>query len=1081
MRTKVLLLCIALITSMLIASMLHVFPNAAPPTNENTDAPLTAENIVGGTMGLFAHHPSVPNGDFERYFYVSGSFSALENIYSNFHAGVQALWTWYPAYLMAGNFSADYTPISTNLLRTYKIQVQYTSSSSWYSPYATNLLLQFNYADNNHTHILNIQAPLFGGMFGSYDSGSTWINGTFPAGKTLVSMTGSLMIQGSAWSNVYLDLWITQEYYYGIMPTIANWIVPPLTTDLETPFLFSAQAYNTTAVYLASTYVPSSASISVPLSNYGYPSNNYSAFYAFPTTGLYALAYVAYNTWGVYTITPSFVTYAYHFPYPQSSKLTIHCYEYRAIPTDMFYVYLGVNERVCLFDFRTVGKFGSWQYMGPGSLTQWFGYQSLNFITNQSGVKSALSTAYYFNLTLQFDLKTNATALLILINPTHGDYDYLLNTTGIAQSKDWITVRIPWYMFQKFAGASNVISELGFFGLGYYTIANVFLARYSAAQPLLSSPITYQTNETTTFSYQKQDFLGSSALINKTFVAANGYYQAFNYDNKAQYGTYTNTRIFDSVLWVMQTNKAATPPYPFTFSYLEFNMSGVFADIFTCKFVGEASIPTSGKTGNISIFNWVSGLYDLLWDGIANTIATRYKVLNNAMNYINSTGFCKVRGYSGYGFSGGIWQSNFACDYFGITASFPPTLNNTIMVQFPAKTSTSAVYLTLTVTNTSLWKLYLYYVPTKTWVPYYSANYSALYIASTCYNNSLFLFKLQLLTPGLLSFAYNVTAFLGTTYASRTLFFTPPSKPNEVSVWYNFSNPFALLQISGYYGGSWHILATINSTTRFWQFWMNTSAFTLTQLRFFFVLYSNSWSALLQLQRLDFVIYSSYRLACMANRQASDQLVFTQATETLLLVDFAGRIIYEREVSAGPFIDIYLNIAEFILVNNAKYPIWFAFSAWGFSITAYLVPAGTWRIVNLLMDDYMIRILNAHNQILEIRIVSVSQSNYTQGGGWNITYPLEPPTGDILTVLWEAICAIWGWLTSGDPWTLVVWIPLGIYILYQIIKFLKYRHSKEIKAFVAGQEYAQQSNKRPLSKQDILEAIKRRNNNTLML
>lgn len=1061
--------------------MLNTFQSMGATNETLPTSTIQAKNIAGGTMGLFAHYPSIPSGDFERYLGTGygGTISQWENSYNRLYVGVVAMWTQYPDYKSWINFSAPYTQISTNQIRSYKIQVQYTSSSTWYSPQATNVLLQFNYADNNHTHILNIQAPLFGGMFGSYNSGSIWINGTFPTGKTLVNITGSLMIQGSAWSNAYLDLQIRQEYYYGIMPTIANWTIPQLTTDLGTPFWFSAHAYNATSVYLVATYVSTSGSTSVPLPlNWTHP-NQYSTLWAFPETGLYALAYITYNTWGAYTITPAFDTYAYHFPYPQSSKLTIHSYEYRTIPTDMFYVYLGVNERVSLFDFRTTGKFGSWQYMGPGALSKWFGYQTLNFIANNSGVKSVLQSAYYFNLTLQFDLKTNATALLILINPSSSYYDYLLNTTLIAQSEDWMTVRIPWYMFQKFAGASTIISELGFFGIGYYTIANVFLARYSAAQPLLSTSITYQTNETTVFSYQQQDFLGSNTVVNQTFFSVNSYVQAFNYNTFNIYGTHSNTHALDSVFWTVQTGKPTAPTY--SFSYLEFNMSGLFADLFTFKFVGEASIPTSGTTGNISIFNWVSSLYDLLWSGIANTVATRYKVLTNAMNYINSTGFCKIRAFSGYGFSGGIWQSNFACDYFGITASFPPTLNNTIIVQFPTKTSASAVYLSLTVTNTSLWRLYLFYVSTKTWVPYYSTNYSALYIASTCYNNSMFLFKLQLLTPGLLSFTYNCTAFLGTVYASRTVFFTPPSKPNEVSVWYNFSNPFALLQISGYYGGNWHVLTTVNSTTRFWQFWVNTSAVTLTQLQFFFVLYSNSWSASLQLQRLDFVIYSSYRLACVANRQASDQLVFTQATETLLLVDFAGRVIYEQEVSAGPFIDIYLNIAEFILVNNAAYPIWFAFSAWGFSITAYLVPAGTWRIVNLLMDDYTVRILNVHNQVIDVRVVSVSQNNGTLIGSWNITYPLEPPPGDILAVLWEAIYAIWGWLISGNPWTLVVWVPLALYILYKLVKYIKYRHSKEISAFEAGYEYRQQSTKRPMSKQDILEAIKRRNQTALML
>jgi len=221
------------------------------------------------------------------------------------------------------------------------------------------------------------------------------------------------------------------------------------------------------------------------------------------------------------------------------------------------------------------------------------------------------------------------------------------------------------------------------------------------------------------------------------------------------------------------------------------------------------------------------------------------------------------------------------------------------------------------------------------------------------------------------------------------------------------------------------------------------------------------------------VIYSSYRLASEANRQSSDQLIFLQQFETLELVDFAGRIIYEQEWSSCNFIDIYLNIAEFILVNNANFAIWFAFSAWGFSVTAYLVPAGTWRIVDLLMDDYTVRILNANNQILDVRQVSVSQNNGTQTGSTDIIYPLALPPSS-----WEVLLELIGWalqiLFFTYPWSLIFWIPFSIYLLFKSIQWYRHHKNQRIADFVAGMEYAQQKGKKSISKQDILEALAKR-------
>jgi hypothetical protein len=823
---------------------------------------------------------------------------------------------------------------------------------------------------------------------------------------------------------------------------------------MAVPFLFSAQVYNATAVDLIANYFTTGGIIYVPLVfNYTAPvyKNQWSMFYAFPTAGIYDLYYIVYNAWGISTITSDFVTYAYHFPYPLSTKLTIHVPEYRDCPTDMFYVYLGVSERVCLFDFRTTGKFGNWEYISPGLMWDvWYGYQCLNFIVNQSGVKSVLPAAYYFNLTLQFDLKTNATALLVLINPTHNDYDYLLNTTLIAQSDDWMTVRIPWYMFQRFSGASNVISELGFFGRGWYTIANVFLARYSAAQPLLNSVTTYSTNETTVAT-QQHDSLESVGTFSSNLKASTGSVKTIN-SNPPNYGVsgnYRNTWNNNGTYYRIWGGSNAQYQYAWASINLTVKV-GSASSLIVIRIHYAAAYVAAGLGGAAAatIYNFQTHTLDLLQ---YQSTAGDYNVLfrKASASYVNATGYVNIVLFSGFDYGAVYsWYSVFdlSCYWLQIQNFSSPISSNVTSIHFPTKSGvfnvrTTAVYLSLAIDNSSPWNLYFYYFPNHTYVHFYPVNYAHLLIPSSCYNNSLFFFKFN--STGILAFQCNVTAFYGVVLASRTVIFTPPPHFNELSVWYNFSNRFSLLQIF-YYDTSWHVLTILNKTQKFWQFWLNTSALTIKQLQFFFVLYNASWSASFQLRRLDFVIYSSYRLESEVNRQSSDMLSFTQQYETLMLVDFAGRVIYEQLWSSRSFIDINLDIAEFILTNNAAYPVWFSFTAWGHSVSSYLVIPGMSRIINLLMDDYDIKILGASNQLLDERRISISSNNGTIIGSVNITYPfslIPIGGGGILELLWAAIQAIWNWMITPlqNPWDLLVWAIILLYCYFKIEGYLQRR------------------------------------------
>jgi hypothetical protein len=368
----------------------------------------------------------------------------------------------------------------------------------------------------------------------------------------------------------------------------------------------------------------------------------------FHNTILYRYYYVASNEWGVATVsTLCFLSIMEH-PFPQTATLALYStIDGLGEDTNQFQYYMGDSEEISCVDFHTY--YGNWSKLYSSNLSAQFIDNYLQFNTTNNGLKTtfedmAVIDTLDYNVLLFECQVFNPMWVVAIFNPSlhmSDNYYYQFNASNVG---NWYSVIIPFFNFTNYWSYSTDLGELGFWiSSGRINIANIRVAHY---YDMHGNTITYS---------------------NQTITVTNGYYQAFNYDNKYQYGTFPNTRILDSVFWTMQTNKAAIPPYPFTFSYFEMNLSDIFADFLAFTFVGEASIPTSGSTGNISIFNWVSGLYDLLWSGIANTIVTRYKVLANAMDYVNATGFCKVKGFSGYGFSGGAWQSNFACDYFSIT------------------------------------------------------------------------------------------------------------------------------------------------------------------------------------------------------------------------------------------------------------------------------------------------------------------------------------------------------------------------------------------------------------------------------
>jgi hypothetical protein len=228
---------------------------------------------------------------------------------------------------------------------------------------------------------------------------------------------------------------------------------------------------------------------------------------------------------------------------------------------------------------------------------------------------------------------------------------------------------------------------------------------------------------------------------------------------------------------------------------------------------------------------------------------------------------------------------------------------------------------------------------------------------------------------------------------------------------------------------------------RFEQYWINITAlqeFNYTQIRLFLVL-SNlqdiSDIATFDLKRFELIQYNEYRLENESNRQRYDILEFQEDTQTLLIVDFAGRELYRKEVTyseEGRFLDIFFNIAEITLKNYLNITVWFEFDSRGATLS-YAVPAFSERNVKVLLGDYLFRVTTDEELILQVRQISITDTNKSSFKiGDEPEEIVIPPSTTFLDLLIQAV----QWLLT-DPVGITILVILGIWIasiLYRRIR-----------------------------------------------
>lgn len=319
-----------------------------------------------------------------------------------------------------------------------------------------------------------------------------------------------------------LEFWLYDETYNGYSPCIKNWEIHPFNMKINQPHFFAGEFYNKSNQEIQFQFVETGNEKVIKLNPDWTQNNFYSTNTSFYRTGIYSYRYVAINGWGVATFTPEYQIFVHAFEYPQTSYLNVRSYEYRDVPETLFYVYLGIDETETLFDFRN--KWGDWQPLGN---VDWaFGYERITFNCSNGGIKSnfnhiAVGRQYNLqNLTLTFDVRTLQDRLVLIVNPQSYDMDYLLYINESYQGK-WVTIRIPFFMFQNFDSANGWINALGFYSNnGTYELANIKLSNYYESTTLIDySPQINNTSEfaalesNSTYYYPLVDNTSRSSLI----------------------------------------------------------------------------------------------------------------------------------------------------------------------------------------------------------------------------------------------------------------------------------------------------------------------------------------------------------------------------------------------------------------------------------------------------------------------------------------------------------------------------------------------------------------------------------------
>lgn len=483
MQQKRKIIMVILITSIFLVNMLYhtsFLPPSIIPTTENAEL-RTA--FIAGTYQTFAYWTNV--GDFVNWQArpdLGDAWTYYDDSGSMLH--VKTGKTMHTSYA-----TRDVPNLNTYKIHNFAFYVNHTND--WIAGGGISQFWLYGVYTDASEQQLAYHLMTTGG------SNIAWYNGTFTTAKTL----NYIKLKCYSAGDINTTVKIYDEIYKGYAPNITSYQTYT-SVNLNFPQYFYVESDSSnTPQYLVLQYILTGNSKSIAMQQDWTQNNYFYTNYTLYREGVYLINYIVYNSWGIYTTTPGFTVYAQMQAYPAESYLNIRAYEYYDVPETLFYVYLGQLESETLFDFRE--RFGNWQSLG--NVSWGYGYERIGFIGNPGGIKSdfahiAPGRQYLLqNLTLEFDVRAPAnlsSALVIILNPTKYDYDYLLNLSAEYRNV-WVTVRIPIYMFQVFPSAGNTVGELGFYtGSELYELANIKLSTYHFSTMFINyTTQSYQTTQ----------------------------------------------------------------------------------------------------------------------------------------------------------------------------------------------------------------------------------------------------------------------------------------------------------------------------------------------------------------------------------------------------------------------------------------------------------------------------------------------------------------------------------------------------------------------------------------------------------
>lgn len=240
----------------------------------------------------------------------------------------------------------------------------------------------------------------------------------------------------------------------------------------------------------------------------------------------------------------------------------------------------------------------------------------------------------------------------------------------------------------------------------------------------------------------------------------------------------------------------------------------------------------------------------------------------------------------------------------------------------------------------------------------------------------------------------------------------------------------------------------VSKTINFEEFFYINVTFRF--IKYNLTLFEYNYTSSLKLKNFYVIFPQTYCLESEMNRQRHDILVFEEDNRTLLIKDVFGREVYREIVEYKRFIDIFVNIAEIILVNDSNETVWFGFSIMPDVVVYYIVPPYSLRIISMLFGDYAVYIQN-ETVVLEIQTVSISRltENYIV---YKKIYEIAPPqrwtTGNyVLDAFLTLIIFLFNPAEGLIPWGLIIIIAITVYITYKTTKYYlnRYLDKKEKK------------------------------------